>query len=323
MLTRLGDFLNEDSAYYQAKREEAFQANKWFLPELILLAGKQIAEHMLREDILEAFAEKYKVPQENNPSKTIGVIMAGNIPFVGFHDLLCVFLSGLRQRIKLSSKDSILMRMVLDVAERIDPGIVEYIRFEDMLKGCDAYIATGTDNSARYFEFYFSKFPHLIRKNRTSIAILTGRETEEELEGLADDIQLYFGLGCRNVTKILVPKGYDFLPLLNALKKYDHFKDHDRYRNNYDYQLTIAILNKKHYMTNGSILLIEDENPFSPISQLHYAYYQEGGKIPEGLDRDKIQCIVGKGQVPYGSAQRPGITDFPDGVNTMSFLSSL
>jgi hypothetical protein len=192
-----------------------------------------------------------------------------------------------------------------------------------MLKDCEAYIATGSDNSARYFEYYFSKYPHIIRKNRTSIALLDGTESPEELDQLADDIQLYFGLGCRNVTQIWVPQDYDFVPLLSALKKYDDYKNHDKYKNNFDYQLTIAIMNNRFYMSNDSIVLLENESPFSPISQLHYQHYDQKEKVIQQLDREKIQCIVGKGFIPFGKAQSPDLTDFPDGVDTLAFLINL
>jgi hypothetical protein len=205
----------------------------------------------------------------------------------------------------------------------VDPAVAEWIKIQDMLKDCDAYIATGSDNSARYFEFYFSKYPHIIRKNRTSIAILDGNETAKELENLADDIQMYFGLGCRNVTQIWVPEGYDFLPLLNALRKYDEYKNHDKYRNNFDYQLTISIMNNRFYMSNDSIVLLENPSPFSPISQLHYQFYKDKNSVADNLDQDKIQCLVGRGHVPFGRAQQPSLTDFPDGVDLLEFLKSL
>jgi hypothetical protein len=193
-----------------------------------------------------------------------------------------------------------------------------------MIKNCDAYIATGSNNSSRYFEYYFAKYPSIIRKNRTSAAILTGKETIEELEKLADDVYQFFGLGCRNVTKIFVPKDYDFVPLLNAFKKYDHLIDHHKYKNNYDYNLAIHILNKQYYMTNGSIILVENESPFSPISQLHYEYYTDENGVREKLKEDQnIQCIVSKKDIGFGEAQCPGVYDYADGVDTMEFLKSL
>jgi hypothetical protein len=323
LLAAIGTFLNSNGHEYDEIRERAYRENKWFTVEYIQQAGIAIATKMLNPDLLSSFAQKYKVKDEGNSGKTVGIIMAGNIPFVGFHDFLCVFLSGYRQRIKLSSKDSILMNMILDIASKVNQEVVEWVKFDEMLKGCDAYIATGTDNSARYFEYYFKKYPHIIRKNRTSVAVLDGSETAEELSSLADDIQLYFGLGCRNVTQVLVPEDYDFVPLLNALRKYDQYRDHEKYRNNFDYQLTIALLNNKFYMSNDSIVLLENESPFSPISQLHYQFYKNKENVIAGIDPNKIQCLVGHGHLPFGMAQQPELTDFPDGFDTMAFLSTL
>ena len=156
---------------------------------------------------------------------------------------LCVFISGHKQVCKLSSKDEVLLKHLVDKMTEWNPDVAEHVRFESSLKDCDAYIATGSDNSSRYFDFYFGRYPSVIRKNRTSVGILTGNETEEELSLLADDIMLYFGLGCRNITKLYVPQQYDFVPLLNALRKYSWMFDHHKYRNNYDYQLAVYLMN--------------------------------------------------------------------------------
>ncbi len=321
-LCHIGEYLKEDSSAYQEIRQRAFFENKWFTPEYIYRSGKMIADNMLEQDMLRVFANQYGAG-EASTGKTIGLVMAGNIPYVGLHDLLCIFLYGHRQRIKPSSKDTILIKNLVKMVSTTFPGFEEMVVIDEMLKGCDGYIATGNDNSARYFEYYFSKYPHLIRKNRTSVAVLDGTESQEDLEGLADDIQLYFGLGCRNVTQLLVPEAYDFVPLLKALRKYDHYRDHEKYRNNFDYQLTIAIMNNRFYMSNDSIVLLENESPFSPISQLHYQYYSDRETATDGLDSNKIQCIVGKGFIPFGEAQHPGLGDFPDGIDTMEFLSSI
>jgi hypothetical protein len=250
--------------------------------------------------------------------------MAGNIPLVGFHDLLSVFISGHRAVIKPSSKDEALIKHLVKKLEEWNPEIKELISFQEMLKGCDAYIATGSNNSARYFEYYFSKYPHIIRRNRTSVAILNSNETTEELEKLADDVHLYFGMGCRNVTKIFVPKDYDFIPLLDVFRKYDHFKDHHKYRNNYDYYLALHILNGKFYMANESIILFENSSVFSPISQLNYEFYTDKNLVHEQLSSSAdIQCIVGNDHIPFGQAQNPSLTDYADDINTLNFLTNL
>jgi hypothetical protein len=250
--------------------------------------------------------------------------MAGNIPLVGFHDFLCVFLSGHLAFIKPSSKDDVLIKHLVNKMAEWNSEVNSLVQFAEMLKGCDAYIATGSNNTSRYFEYYFQKYPHIIRKNRTSVAVLNGNESNEELEHLADDVYQYFGLGCRNVTKLYVPKDYDFVPLLKAFKKYDHLIDIQKYKNNYDYNLAILLLNKRYYMTNGSILMVEDPSYFSPISQLHFEYYFDEKEIEKKLhDNEAIQCIVNDENTGFGKAQKPSIWAFADGIDTMKFLQTL
>jgi hypothetical protein len=250
--------------------------------------------------------------------------MAGNIPLVGFHDLLCVFIAGHKAIIKTSSKDDVLVKHLVEQLNTWNNESSQFIHFEEMLKGCDAYIATGSNNSARYFEYYFSKYPNIIRKNRTSVAVLDENESTEELERLADDVHLYFGMGCRNVTKIFVPEGYEFLPMLSAFNKYNYFKDHHKYKNNYDYNLAVHILNGKFYMSNESLILVENSSPFSPISQLHYEYYSQIESVSTAIKAmEYLQCAVGHGYIPFGQAQVPSLNDYADGVDTMKFLTEL
>ena len=204
------------------------------------------------------------------------------------------------------------------------PNAAPYFQLQDLLKGCDAYIATGGNNSGRYFDYYFGKYPSIIRKNKTSVAVLSGNETAAELSLLADDVYTYFGLGCRNVTKIFVPKDYDFVPLLDAFRKYNYFVDHTKYRNNYDYNLALLIMNNKFYMTNDSIILVENDNPFSAVSELHYSFYEEENAVKEELKQtDDIQCIIGEDHLAFGTSQTPGLFDYADGVDVMQFLLSL
>jgi hypothetical protein len=250
--------------------------------------------------------------------------MAGNIPLAGFHDFFAVFLSGHHQVIKPSSKDFELINGILRKINDWAPETAGSISIAEQLNGCDAYIATGSNNSSRYFDYYFSRYPHIIRRNRTSVAILTGNETLRDLEGLADDVYLYFGLGCRNVTKLYVPKDYDFLPLLESFKKYNWTFDQHKYKNNYDYQLAIMIINKMYYMTNGSILLVENKALFSPVSQLHYEVYTDVKEVEKSLEgQADIQCIVGKSHIPFGMAQKPAVTDYADKADTLQFLRDL
>ncbi|HMF73055.1 MAG TPA: hypothetical protein VK616_16365, partial [Flavitalea sp.] len=222
-----------------------------------------------------------------------------------------------------SSRDSALWSHLTDWMFTKAPELNAAIRFEVMLKGCDAYIATGSNNSARYFEYYFSRFPHIIRKNRTSVAILNGNETMEQLSALADDVYMYFGLGCRNVTKIYVPQGYDFVPLLESFRKYNYLFDYHKYKNNYDYQLAVLLINKHFYMTNGSVILHQNTSLYSPISVLHYEYYDDAATLAATLrTNESVQCLVGMDHIPFGQAQKPELTDFADGIDTLQFLLS-
>ena len=324
LLIRLGEYMLSEDPEWKETKEKAFVENSWFIPEFVNLSVESIAQNYLHPSSLDILIKTYQLREENPHPKKTGIIMAGNIPLVGFHDFLCVFLSGHIAFIKPSSKDEVLIKHLVQKIVEWDESAASFIQFASMLKGCDAYIATGSNNSSRYFEYYFNKYPHIIRKNRTSVALLHGGETKEELEKLADDVYQYFGLGCRNTTKIYVPDEYDFIPLLNAFKKYDHLSDHNKYRNNYDYNLAILLLNKRYYMSNGSILLVEDNSFFSPISQLHYEFYRNKETIQKKLhDNDAIQCISGDESTVFGKAQKPGVLEFADGVDTMAFLQKL
>jgi hypothetical protein len=321
LLVQLGSYMMEELPAWQQAKQKAYLENSWFIPEFVNLSIKNIAENYLQKDILDAFALKYQLPEEKSNPKKVGIVMAGNIPLVGFHDFLCVFISGHFAYIKPSSKDSVLIKHLVNKMNEWNEDVTSCVQFGEMLKGCDAYIATGSSNTGRYFEYYFQKYPHIIRKNRTSVAVLKGNESKGELEKLADDVYQYFGLGCRNVTKLYVPKDYDFVPLLEAFKKYDRLADFQKYKNNYDYNLAILLLNNRYYMTNGSILLVEDPSLFSPISQLHFEYYNGEQEIEKKLhDNETIQCIVSDENTGFGSAQKPSVLQFADGIDTMKFL---
>jgi hypothetical protein len=344
LLAELGNYcISSDPAWIAAQRQ-AHAANGWFTPEFISLAIRGIAVQYLDKGKLQAWAGKYELPDQPAAPRTIGLTMAGNIPLVGFHDFLSIFISGHHQLIKPSSRDEILIRQLLRHLLTIEPTAATYFGFADRLAGCDAYIATGSNNSARYFDYYFAKYPHIIRRNRTSVALLTGEESIQDLEALADDVYQYFGLGCRNVTQLYVPYNYDFLSLLQAFRKYNYLSRLTKYKHNYDYQLTLLILNKKAYMSNESILLAENDSPFSPISVLHYTYYRPGDPLPAALSGNNpdIQTIVGR-SIPdgpasdisdpdraasahltaFGQAQQPRLEDYADGIDTLKFLRDL
>ncbi len=324
LLNQLGEYIVENSAPWQEAKQKALAENSWFIEPFTTLASNNIGEYFLKPGSLEEWVAIYKVPDQLPFPKLVGLVMAGNIPLVGFHDFLCIFISGHRQMIKPSSKDSALIKHLVNKLVEWEPAVKEVVDFADRLQGCDAYIATGSNNSGRYFEYYFRNHQSIIRKNRTSVAVLSGNETFDELEKLADDMLLYFGLGCRNVSKLYVPKDYDFIPLLKALDKYKWMEDNSKFKNNYDYNLSLHILNNKYYMTNGTVLFIENSSNFSPISQVHIEYYE--GKEPENLMEkfpDEIQCIISHKHTPFGQAQFPSLTDYADGIDTMAFLKQL
>lgn len=319
----LGNYIRNNNEEWQFVKNEAYRANAWFTPEFIDLACNNIAEYFLQKELLQQWAAHYHL-DNNIGSKNVGIVMAGNIPLVGFQDFLAVFISGHRQTIKLSSKDNILLKHLVKKMYEQQITVQNSISFAENLKGCDAYIATGSNNTARYFELYFSKYPHIIRRNRTSAAMLIGNETPEELDALSNDVHQFFGLGCRNVSKLFVPRHYNFVPLLNSFKKYNYFIEHNKYKNNYDYQLSLALLNNMFYMTDGATLLLENKELFSPISVLYYEYYDEEVSAIEALDENDLQCLLGvQNGHPFGSAQQPGLTDYADGVDTMQFLLAL
>jgi hypothetical protein len=323
LLQKLRVYLEEDCIEWQHVKSSANAYNGWFTPEFTDIAIKNICTAFLNEQKLKDWTKHYHL-DDNITSKNIGLVMAGNIPLVGFHDFLCVFISGHKQIIKLSGKDDVLLKHLVQQLISWDEEVSKYVSFAEMLKGCDAYIATGSNNSARYFEQYFAKYPNIIRRNRTSVAILNGNETEDELARLSDDVHLFFGLGCRNVTKIFVPENYDFVPLLKAFDKYKYFSDHNKFKNNYDYQLSIALMNNIYYMTNGATLLIESDEIFSAISQLNYSFYKDILPIKKQLQQNQdVQCIVSKDDVDFGKAQQPGLFDYADGVDTLQFLLTL
>ena len=314
--------MKENNPEWQDIKLKASVANGWFISQFIELAVNNIVDYFLEENRLRTWINHYHIDDNITP-KNIGIVMAGNIPLVGFHDFLCVFVSGNMQTIKLSSKDDILLKHLVQKMYSWDTTMQNYVSFAVMLKGCDAYIATGSNNSAVYFDYYFSKYPSIIRRNRTSVAILKGDESKEELEKLADDIHVYFGLGCRNVTKIFVPREYDFVPLLQSFRDYKFFADHHKYKNNYDYNLSVMIMNNRFYMTNEGILLSENDSVFSPISQLNYGFYDDLETLESSLkDNSDIQCIVGK-EIDFGKAQTPLLMDYADGIDTMQFLLTL
>jgi hypothetical protein len=300
--------------------------NAWFDLPNVRTAIAGIA-HQLEEPRLSQWAARYRAEPEQ--PRQVGVVMAGNIPLVGFHDMLCVLLSGHTLLAKPSKDDTVLMLWIAKELTDIEPAFVERIKFVERLNAADAFIATGSDNTARYFEFYFKNRPHLIRRNRTSLGILTGKETAEELAALGPDIFQYYGLGCRNVSKLYVPEGYDFVPLLDALQPWHKVLDHHKYQNNYDYNKSILLVNAVPHFDNGFLLLTERTALVSPISVVHYSYYQQEIDLLDQLTdvAAQTQCLVSAGgrypgSFAFGQAQYPGVADYADGIDTMEFLAA-
>ena len=323
LLEKLGNYLISDDKDLQAAKYSAFEKNKWFTEEFVNTSLQNIATQFLNRNKLETWINYYHLDDNIDP-KTVGVVMAGNIPLVGFQDFLCVFISGHKQSIKLSEKDTVLMTHIIEKLTEWNKEVSEVVNTAEMLKNCDAYIATGSNNSSRYFKYYFGKYPSIIRGNKTSVAIVTGQESAAELELLADDVHAYFGLGCRNITKLYVPEHYDFVPMLESFSKYEYFKDHTKYKNNYDYNLTLLIMNRVLYMKNENIILTENENIFSAVSELHYNFYSDKSVLLDDLRKNEnIQCIVGKGEIEFGEAQQPGLFDYADNIDVMEFLLAL
>ncbi|MCB0494489.1 MAG: acyl-CoA reductase [Cyclobacteriaceae bacterium] len=323
----LGKSLNKlDEDTLQHWIDEAGNENRWFTPDTVKMALDGVTK-MLSQNEIEQWISSY---QFGATSHKIGIVMAGNIPLVGFHDLLSVLISGNQAFIKLSSQDSKLLPKVTDIMISIEPYFKESIHYVSQLKGMDAVIATGSDNSARYFRQYFGNRPNIIRKNRTSCAVLTGKESNEELLQLGRDIFSYYGLGCRNVSKLFVPEGYDFKHLLEILEAYAEIGNHSKWRNNYDYNKSIYLVNREPHLDNGFLLLKESLEMVSPLSVLYYQQYSDLHTLVEllSIQEEKIQCVVGDSlenieMIPFGKAQYPEVWDYADGVDTLQFLSEL
>ncbi|MFD0962507.1 acyl-CoA reductase [Pseudofulvibacter geojedonensis] len=312
---------------FKMQVERAQEFNGWFTLDNVLFSCEGWSKSLTNEN-LNKFIDSINI--KKNTPKTIAIIMAGNIPLVGFHDFLSVLLMGNSVVVKQSSNDKHLLPILAKYLEYIEPSLKGQITFtEEKLENFDAVIATGSNNTARYFDYYFGKYPSIIRKNRNSIAILTGNETDDELNGLADDIFRYFGLGCRSVSKLFIPKGYNFDKLFNAVFKYKDIINNAKYANNYDYNKAVYLMSLFDLLENGFLMLKEDTSYASPIASLFYEYYDDSNSLKEKInsDKEKIQCVVGNGfidnEIAFGQTQLPTLLDFADGVNTLEFLNNL
>jgi len=308
----------------------AEQSNPWFTAEYLKISLHAFST-MLSPGNLRNWMSKYEIIPSGAKSKNIGLVSAGNIPLVAFHDIIAVLITGHNLHLKLSSKDDVLFPEIRKILIYLSNEFEDKIKLYDgKLENIEAVIATGSDNSSRYFEYYFGKYPHIIRKNRNSVAILTGEESPDQLKKLADDVFLYFGLGCRNVSKIYMPKGYDPTIILDNFSHYNYLANHTKYANNYDYQRAILLVNIIPFLDNGFLIFREDRSLNSPIACLHYEFYdnQEELKALLELEKDKIQCIVSGTELysnttKFGQTQYPNLNDYADNVDTIEFLLNL
>jgi hypothetical protein len=330
VFSTLGKQLSYPDEELTAIIQDEHYYNAWFTPSSARQAVKALGKMLNNQDLL-TWLNRYDL-NHNKVSKKIGVILAGNIPLVGFHDVLCVLITGNHALIKASGQDSRLIKHVLNMLVNIDAAFKEQYTFIERLENFDAIIATGSNNTSRYFEYYFSKVPNIIRKNRNSIAVLNGNETTEQLYNLGRDIFDYYGLGCRNVSKLLVPKDYDFVPFFEAIEPYQPIINHHKYNNNYDYNKSIYLVNRDKHLDNGFLLVKEDERMVSPLAVLFYEQYEDINAVQALLTRENgnIQCIVSvvsltvsNQAVDFGKSQQPALWDYADGIDTMDFLTKL
>lgn len=295
--------------------------NSWFTQDNIRLALENWAE-LLTEEKLTSWLSAYSpaaVP------KTVGLILAGNLPLVGFQDVVCTLLSGHRAHIKLSSKDRHLIPLLLKIWREHSKNLPEY-EFVEKLNGIDLLIGTGSDNTASYLAYYFSKIPNITRKNRTSVGVITNETTDEEIQHLSHDIFQYFGLGCRNVSRLFLPEGFPLDRIFTNLTQYQHIINHNAYANNYDYNKAIFLLNRDLFWDNNFVMMREENSLFGPLSVINFSYYSTLQEVEQFITEHthEIQCVVGPADlpnaIPYGTAQKPSLTDYADGVDVMQFL---
>ncbi|MFD2567500.1 acyl-CoA reductase [Pseudotenacibaculum haliotis] len=342
--TELGKFLNQFSREETRKDSEvlnndlffdgfkhqmklAQENNTWFTKDNILFSLENWSEALQKENLNRWISEESLHEHSN---RTVAVVMAGNIPLVGFHDFLSVLVSGHSVLVKQSSNDKHLLPFIAKYLEYANESFKGKISFtEEKLEGYDAVIATGSNNTARYFEYYFKDKPSIIRKNRNSVAVIQGNENESDFEMLSDDVFRYFGLGCRSVSKLFVPRGFDFDPFFKGMYKQHEIIHNQKYANNYDYNKAVYLMSEFDILENGFLMIKEDESYASPIASIFYEYYDDPVdlKIKLHQDADHIQCIVAnnflENEVKFGQTQHPKLWDYADGINTLSFLSTI
>jgi len=326
----LGELLRKSLSEYKEDSDSEFSRlitsqqykNAWFTPENVVSALSALSNELTSEK-LTCWTEMYSGLKTGHNAFVVGVIMAGNVPLVGFHDFLSVLISGNIVLVKTSSKDTDLIVYLSNLLSSVNPSFREMIRFtEGTLSGFDAVIASGSNNTSRYFESYFGKYHTIIRKNRNSIAIIDGNESDLELKELGSDIFLYFGLGCRNVSKIYLPYGYDLHRMIRNWNSFSGIINHSKYANNYDFSKAVYLVNKEQFLDTGYLLMKEDKGLSSPVAVLYYEYFNSIDSVMQTTDlmKDKIQCIVSANSIPFGKAQAPDLWDYADGTDTIEFI---
>lgn len=318
----LRDSLNDPETSLMKLINEQHLKNPWFTPENVRLAVSSIAEELTSEN-LEKWTGLYPSLPDIPKPKEIAVVMAGNVPLAGFHDFLCVLITGNNLLAKRSSKDPELIVFINDLLCSINDCFRKMIRFTDgLLTGFDAVIATGSDNTSRYFEYYFGKFPYLIRKNRNSVAIIDSTESDDELRNLGKDVFSYFGLGCRNVSKIYVPEKYDFTRMISNWASFSPVMNHNKYANNYNHNKAVYLVNRELFTDAGFVLIKESSDLASPVAVLYFEHYSSLEYVMRKIreEDERIQCVTGSSKIPFGKAQRPQLWDYADGADTIEFL---
>lgn len=328
VLDRVGQKIIVNLDQLEALFLKAKSENVWFDRNLVKRSLENIALQYLDGQRLINWSGPY---ENRQIAKKVGLVLAGSIPLVGIHDIISVFVSGKTALIKLSQKDSVLIRYIIDLIIAEDDRAKEWLRIVEKIATPDAVIATGSDNSSRYFEYYFGKYPHIIRKNRTSVAVLYGDESKDNLKSIAEDVLLYYGLGCRNVSSVMVPLGYDFKSLMESFNTLSWVRENHAYNNNFDYNLAILMMNNIPYIFGETILLTENKDLVSRIATLHYTYYKNLEDVKSRLNslNEQIQVMVsskmieGHTTVTPGLTQCPSLSDYADGVDTLLFLDSI
>ncbi len=324
-LVSLGDTLDLNAPSWVSAIHRSEIENPWFSQDMVSLMLSNVISDFFTKEVLEEFSKKYDIKDQQ---KRIGLILAGNIPMVGLHDLLCVYLSGNIAIYKPSDKDAILLETLLEELHSIEPKTKTYFQKVNKLQDLDAAIATGSNNSALHFAYYFKNIPHIIRKNRNAVAVITGVENKEDYEGLADDIFSYYGLGCRNVSKIYCVGAFPKDAFYEAQEKYSPIINHSKYKNNYDYNYAIYLLNKMDFLTNNVLISLRSEAIQSRIGSIHYEEFDSLESIRNAINEkeEEIQVVVSKEggffrNCTFGQSQKPSIFDYADGVDTMAFLT--